>query len=49
MYKRQLRQAEHTAFDYSLAMEMLGVFGEDIQEGLDAVRERRDPKCASAQ
>ena len=39
-----LRQAEHTAFDYSLALEMLGFFGEDVQEGLDAVRERRDPK-----
>ena len=44
-----LRQAEHTAFDYSLALEMLGFFGEDIQEGLDAVRERRDPKFPSAQ
>ena len=44
-----LRQAEHTAFDYSLALEMLGFFGEDIQEGLDSVRERRDPKFPSAQ
>ena len=44
-----LRQAEHTAFDYSLALEMLGFFGEDVQEGLDAVRERRDPKFPSAQ
>jgi enoyl-CoA hydratase len=44
-----LRQAEHTAFDYSLALEMLGFFGEDIQEGLNAVRERRDPKFPSVQ
>ena len=44
-----LRQAEHMAFDYSLALEMLGFFGEDIQEGLDSVRERRDPKFPSAQ
>ena len=44
-----LRQAEHTAFDYSLALEMLGFFGEDVQEGLDAVRERRDPKFPSVQ
>jgi len=38
-----------TAFAYSLALEMLGFFGEDVQEGLDAVRERRDPKFPSAQ
>ena len=44
-----LRQAEHTAFDYSLSLEMLGFFGEDVQEGLDSVRERRDPKCPSVQ
>ena len=44
-----LRQAEHTAFDYSLALEMLGFFGEDVQEGLNSVRERRDPKFPSAQ
>ena len=44
-----LRQAEHTAFDYSLALEMLGFFGEDIQEGLDSDRERRDPKFPSVQ
>jgi enoyl-CoA hydratase len=37
------------AFDYSLALEMLGFFGEDIQEGLDSVRERRDPKFPSVQ
>ncbi|MDA0262840.1 MAG: enoyl-CoA hydratase/isomerase family protein [Chloroflexi bacterium] len=44
-----LRQAEHTAFDFSLALEMLGFMGEDVQEGLDSVRERRDPKFPSAQ
>ena len=44
-----LRQAEHTSFDYSLALEMLGFFGEDIQEGLNSVRERRDPKFPSVQ
>ncbi|HAA94745.1 MAG: enoyl-CoA hydratase/isomerase family protein [SAR202 cluster bacterium] len=44
-----LRQAEHTAFDYSLALEMLGFFGEDVREGLDSVREKRDPKFPSAQ
>ncbi len=44
-----LRQAEHTAFDYSLALEMLGFFGEDVREGLDSVRERRDPRVPSAQ
>ena len=44
-----LRQAEHTAFDYSLSLEMLGFFGEDVQEGLDSVRERRDPKFPSVQ
>lgn len=43
-----LRQAEHTAFDYSLSLEMLGFFGEDVQEGLNSVRERRDPKFPSA-
>ena len=26
--------AAHTSFDYSLALEMLGFFGSDIQEGL---------------
>ncbi len=44
-----LRQAEHTAFDYSLSLEMLGFFGEDVQEGLNSVRERRDPKFPSVQ
>jgi len=41
-----LRMAEHTAFDYSLALEMLGFFGEDVQEGLDALRERREPQIS---
>ena len=44
-----LRQAEHTAFDYSLSLEMLGFFGEDVQEGLNSVRERRDPQFPSVQ
>ena len=44
-----LRQAEHTAFDYSLALEMLGFLGEDVREGLDSVREKREPKFPSAQ
>ncbi len=44
-----LRAAAHTAFDYSLALEMLGFFGEDIGEGLNAVKERRVPVFPSAQ
>ena len=44
-----LRAAAHTAFDYSLALEMLGFFGEDIGEGLNAVKERRTPVFPSAQ
>ena len=44
-----LRAAAHTAFDYSLALEMLGFFGEDIGEGLNAVKERRAPVFPSAQ
>ena len=43
-----LRMAEHTAFDYSLALEMLGFFGNDVREGLSAVREKRDPDFPSA-
>ena len=43
-----LRMAEHTAFDYSLALEMLGFFGSDISEGLQSVKEKRDPKFPSA-
>ena len=43
-----LRMAEHTAFDYSLALEMLGFFGPDVSEGLQSVREKRDPDFPSA-
>ena len=43
-----LRMAEHTAFDYSLALEMLGFFGSDISEGLQSVKEKRDPNFPSA-
>ena len=43
-----LRMAEHTAFDYSLALEMLGFFGNDVREGLDSVRQKRDPDFPSA-
>ncbi len=45
---QRLRMAEHTAFDYSLALEMLGFFGNDIREGLDSVREKRNPNFPSA-
>jgi len=44
-----LRQAGHTAFDYSLLAEALGFFGDDVREGLAAVREKRPPKFPSAQ
>ncbi len=44
-----LRAAAHTAFDYSLALEMLGFFGEDVGEGLAAIKERRDPIFPSTQ
>ena len=43
-----LRMAQHTAFDYSLALEMLNFFGPDIREGLSSVREKRDPQFPSA-
>lgn len=43
-----LRQAAVTSFDYSLALEMMGFFGADIKEGLEAVREKRPPKFPSA-
>lgn len=36
-------------FDASLAMEMLGFFGDDIREGVAAIREKRAPKFPSAQ
>ena len=42
-----LRQAAVTSFDYSLALEMLGFFGADIKEGLEAVREKRPPAFPS--
>ena len=38
-----LRQAAITSFDYSLSMEMMGFFGADVKEGLQALRERRAP------
>jgi len=44
-----LRLGAHTAFDYSLAAEMLGFFGEDVKEGLAAVKEKRQPNFPSAQ
>jgi len=37
------------AFDYSLATEMLGFFGPDVKEGLQALREKRPPNFPSAQ
>ncbi len=43
-----LRQAGHTSFDYSLLAEALGFFGDDVREGLQAVRERRAPRFPSA-
>ena len=43
-----LRMAEHTAFDYSLALEMLNFMGPDVREGLDSVRQKRDPDFPSA-
>jgi enoyl-CoA hydratase/carnithine racemase len=36
------------AFDYSLATEMLGFFGPDVQEGLQALREKRPPDFPTA-
>ncbi len=44
-----LRAAGQTAFDYSLAVEMLGFFGEDVREGFAALKEKRSPKFPSAQ
>jgi enoyl-CoA hydratase len=37
------------AFDYSLATEMLGFFGPDVREGLQALREKRPPTFPTAQ
>jgi len=36
------------AFDASLAMEMLCFMGEDVKEGVAAIREKREPKFPSA-
>jgi enoyl-CoA hydratase len=36
------------AFDYSLATEMLGFFGPDVKEGLQALKEKRPPSFPSA-
>ena len=43
-----LRMAAHTAFDYSLALEMLGFLGDDVEEGLAAVKEKRAANFPSA-
>ena len=43
-----LRMAAHTAFDYSLALEMLGFLDDDVREGLAAVKEKRQPNFPSA-
>ena len=37
------------AFDASLAMEMLCFMGDDVKEGVAALREKREPKFPSAQ
>jgi enoyl-CoA hydratase len=37
------------AFDYSLATEMLGFFGPDVKEGLQALRDKRLPNFPTAQ
>ncbi|MCS7294324.1 MAG: enoyl-CoA hydratase/isomerase family protein [Chloroflexota bacterium] len=36
------------SFEYSLAMEMLTFFGDDVKEGLASLRERRAPRFPSA-
>ena len=43
-----LRLGAHTAFDYSLALEMLGFLGDDVKEGLAAVKEKRAANFPSA-
>jgi len=43
-----LRMAAHSSFDYSLALEMLGFMGADIQEGIKALKERRPPAFPSS-
>jgi enoyl-CoA hydratase len=50
--KRALNQWLRTmgpAFDYSLATEMLAFFGPDVREGLQALREKRQPRFPSTQ
>jgi enoyl-CoA hydratase len=41
-------RAAGPAFDNSLALEMMGFLGDDIREGIAALKERRDPKFPSA-
>jgi enoyl-CoA hydratase len=36
-------------FDYSLALEMLSFFSDDVVEGVKSIREKRDPQFPSAQ
>jgi enoyl-CoA hydratase len=43
-----LRLGAHTAFDYSLALEMLGFLGGDVREGLESVRHKRPANFPSA-
>ena len=35
-------------FDHSLALEMLTFTGEDVREGIQAIREKRPPRFPSA-
>lgn len=44
-----LRLANITSFDYSLALEMLSFFGADPREGIQALKEKRQPRFPSAQ
>ncbi|MBI2760985.1 MAG: enoyl-CoA hydratase/isomerase family protein [Chloroflexi bacterium] len=52
MTKRSLNQwlrlGGVTSFDYSLALEMLGFFGADVEAGVAAIRERKAPAFPSA-
>jgi enoyl-CoA hydratase len=41
-------RAAGPAFDASLAFEMLGFFGDDLSEGIKALREKREPQFPSA-
>ena len=41
-------QVARPIFDHSLALEMLCFLGEDVGEGVSAVREKRPPKFPSA-